>query len=126
MLQLDQDESSVGKFGDTSFIPELGDPAINRLLSLYPNAAPAKIPVRVGLPTRAKGAIEKTTIMFRVKDTVIFMVSSLVCGGEPVQLKPAAGYGQADGVVVASMPKGRGLAVAVRFQDGVPKWLARA
>jgi hypothetical protein len=126
VLQMERQEFSTSSYYEPGIVPELSDPAFGRLLSLFPNAAPVHIPVRVGLPVRAKGASEKTTIMFGVNDTAIFMVDFPLCGGESVQLKPASGPGIASAVVVALMPKGRGLAVAVRFHDGIPKWFARA
>ena len=116
----------MSSYYEPGIAPELSDPAFGRLLSLFPDAAPVHIPVRVALPVRAKGASEKTTIMFGAYDTAIFLVNFPLCGGEAVQVKPAVGPGEASAVVVALMPKGRGLAVAVRFHEGIPKWFARA
>jgi hypothetical protein len=126
VLQVEKQEFSMSNFYEPSISPELSDPSIGRLLSLFPNAAPVHIPVRVGLPIRAKGASERTAIMFGFNDTAIFLVNFPLCGGEAVRVKPAVGPGEASAVVVALMPKGRGLAVAVRFNEGIPKWFARA
>jgi hypothetical protein len=113
-----------------NFIPQAAigsnDPAMGRLLPLFPSARPANIPVRVGLPTRAKGAVEKTTIMFRGHDTVIFSVDYPLYGGEAVQLRQSAGPREASAKVVALMPNERGAAVAVRFLDEIPKWIFKA
>lgn len=102
------------------------DPALGRLLPLFPSAKPAHIPIRVGLPTRAKGAVQKSTIMFRGHDTVIFLVDYPLYGGEAVQLRQSAGPREASATVVALMPNGRGAAVAVRFFDEIPKWIFKA
>ena len=126
MQQVVRQEFSMSNSYEAAIMPELSDPAIGRLLSLFPSATPLHIPVCVGLPGRAKGAVEKTSIMFGVNDTAIFLVDYPLCGGELVQVKPAAGKGEASAVVVALIPKGRGVAVAVRFDQGVPKWFARA
>jgi hypothetical protein len=118
-------EFSMSNYYEPAISPELSDPAIGRLLSLFPRATPMHIPVRVGLPGRAKGAIEKTSIMFRADDTAIFLVEYQLYGGECVRVKPAVGAGEASAVVIASMSKGSGLAVAVRFTEGAPRWFAR-
>jgi len=102
------------------------DPALGRLLPLFPSAKPAHIPVRVGLPSRAKGAVEKTTIMFRGHDTVIFLVDYPLYGGEAVQLRQSFGPREASATVVALMPNGKGAAVAVRFFEEIPKWIFKA
>jgi hypothetical protein len=119
-------EFSMSNFFEPAIMPELSDPSIGRLLSLFPNISPVHIPVRVGFPSRAKGASERATIMFRVNDTAILVVNYPLHGGESIRVRPAAGAGEAPAVVVASMPKGRGLAVAVRFHEGVPRWFGRA
>ena len=116
----------MNNYYEPAIMPELSDPAIGRLLSLFPGATPLHIPVRVGLPVRAKGAVEKTSIMFGANDTAIFLVDYTLYGGEFVQVRLAAGKGEASAVVVALIPKGKGLAVAVRFDRGVPEWFAKA
>ena len=126
MLQMETQEFVMGRYYDAGFLPEMSDPAFNRLLSLFPNATPVQIPIKVELPKRAKGASEKTTIMFGVKDTAIFIVNFPLYGGEAVRVRPSAGPGEATAVVVALMPKGKGQAVAVRFDEGAPKWFHRA
>jgi hypothetical protein len=126
VLQLEQKVFSTHSYFSAGRPPEMNDQAFDRLLSLYPKAAPVRIPVRVGLPVRAKGAIEQTTIMFGADDTAMFLVNFPLCGGESVRVKPSLGRGEVSAVVVALMPKGRGSAVAVRFHEGVPKWFARA
>jgi hypothetical protein len=126
VVQVERQGLSMSNYFEPVMAPELTDPAISRLLSLFPNAAPLHIPVRVGLPIRAKGATEKTAIMFGVNDTAIFLIDFPLCGGEAVLVRPATGSAEAPAVVVASIPKGRGLAVAVRFYDGIPRWFARA
>ena len=126
MLQMERQEFSANTYFEPAIMPELSDPSISRLVSLFPNISPANIPVRVGLPSRAKGASEKTTIMFRVNDTAIFVVNYPLYGGEAIRVRPATGTGEAAAVVVALMPKGRRLAVAVRFHEGVPRWFGRA
>ncbi|HLY62598.1 MAG TPA: hypothetical protein VKV95_17790 [Terriglobia bacterium] len=126
MLQLEKQISTTNR----DFIPPAAigsnDPALGRLLPLFPSAKPANIPIRLGLPTRAKGAAEKTTIMFRGHDTVIFMVNYPLYGGEEVQLRQSAGPREASAKVVALMPNERGAAVAVRFFEEIPKWIFKA
>jgi hypothetical protein len=102
------------------------DPALGRLLPLFPSAKPAHIPVRVGLPGRAKGAVERTTIMFRSHDTAIFLLDFQLHGGDAVQLRSTLGPRESAAQVVALMPNGQGSAVAVRFLEEVPKWLLKA
>ncbi len=116
----------MSNYYEPAIMPELSDPAIGRLLSLFPGATPLHIPVRVGLPVRAKGAVERTSIMFGANDTAILLVDYPLYGGELVQVRPAAGKGEASAVVIALMSKGHGLSVAVRFNQGVPKWFAKA
>lgn len=126
MLQTGEQESGtkfeynpVSAFGSN-------DPALGRLLPLFPSAKPAHIPVRVGLPGRAKGAVEKTTIMFRSHDTAIFLLDYPLHGSDAVQLRSTAGPRESAAQVVALMPNGQGTAVAVRFLEDVPKWLLKA
>ena len=107
-------------------LPGSGEPALNRLLPLFPSAKPANIPVRVGLPGRAKGACEKTTIMFRGHDTAIFSLTFPIYGGEALQLRAPSTARDTQAIVVALMPNGQGLAVAVRFVDELPKWFLKA
>lgn len=126
MLQMEKQETITSRdFNPTATIGS-SDPALGRLLPLFPSAKPAHIPVRVGLPTRARGAVEKTTIMFRGHDTVIFLIDSPLYGGEAVQLRQSAGPREASATVVALMPNGRGAAVAVRFLEEIPKWIFKA
>ena|SRR5690348_10441366 len=113
------DFNSAGTLGSS-------DPALSRLLPLFPTARPAHIPVRVGLPSRAKGAVEKTIIMFRGHDTVMFLVDYPLYGGEAVQLRQSFGPREAPAKVVALMPNGKGAAVAVRFFEEIPKWIFKA
>lgn len=116
----------MNSYCETATATELADPSISRLLSLFPNAAPANITVRVGLPLRTKGASERSTITFANNDTAILQVDFPLCCGEFVRVAHAAGPGEAPAVVVALIPRGRGLAVAVRFTQGVPRWFDRA
>jgi hypothetical protein len=122
--QLERQEFSMSNYYEPAIAPELSDPAIGRLLSLFPSATPLHIPVRVGLPVRARGAVEKTAVMFGANDIAIFLVDYPLYGGESVHVRPAGGRSEASAVVVALIPKGKGLAVAVRFDQGVPKWFA--
>ena len=126
MLQIIKQES-VGNYNyNPTDLFGSGEPAFNRLLPLFPSAKPAKIPVRVGLPGRANGAFEKTTIMFRGHDTAIFSLNFPIFGGEALQLRAPSAPRETQAIVVALMPKGRGLAVAVRFLEEVPRWLLKA
>lgn len=92
-----------------------GDTALNRLLSLYPDAKPVRIPVRVQLPPRGKGARETTTIAFKTRDAAIFSMKFPLCGGETIMLHHAFEPGAAPAVAVALMPNGADWAVAARF-----------
>jgi hypothetical protein len=126
VLTMEKQESVTnGNFNPAAAIG-CSDPAMGRLLPLFPSAKPAHIPVRVGLPSRAKGAVEKTTIMYRGHDTVIFLVNNPLYGGEAVQLRQFAGTRETSATVVALMPNGRGAAVAVRFFEDIPKWIFKA
>lgn len=126
MLQIEGQPFSTSKYFEPAITPELGDPGLGRLLSLFPNVASLHVPVRVALPDRAKGASEKSTIQFGVSDTAIFNVNYPLNCGEAVRVKPSVGSGEAPAVVVAMIPKGKGTTVAVRFLEGVPRWFARA
>lgn len=99
-----------------------GKPAINSLLSLFPRAKPARIRVQVGLPARAKGASENSIIMFRAHDTAIFYMNFPIHGGEAVVLRTSSSHDAMPAVVIALMHDGPGLAVAVRFMEGIPRW----
>jgi hypothetical protein len=126
VLQMEGPQFSTSKFFEPAITPELGDPGLGRLLSLFPNVASVHVPVRVALPARAKGASEKSTIQFGISDTAIFNVSYPLNCGEAIRVKPSVGSGEVPAVVVAMMPKAKGATVAVRFLDGVPRWFARA
>ena len=102
------------------------DSALGRLLPLFPNAQAARIPIHVALPKRARGATEKTVIIYRGHDTAIFLLDYPLLSGDTVQLRPHFGPRAAFAQVVALMPSGQGLAVAVRFIQEVPKWLLKA
>jgi hypothetical protein len=123
LLQTVKQESLTSRDFNPAGTIGSSDPALGRLLPLFPSAKPANIPVRVGLPERARGAIEKTTIMFRGHDTVIFLMDYPLYGGDAVQLRQSAGPREASAKVVALMHNGRGAAVAVRFFDEIPKWI---
>ena len=126
MLQAGKQESGTSyEFNPISAFGS-NDPALGRLLPLFPSAKPAHIPVRVGLPGRAKGAVEKTTIMYRGHDTAIFLLDYPLHGGDAVQMRSAAGPRESAAQVVALMPNGQSTAVAVRFLEEVPKWLLKA
>ena len=126
VLQMGKQESVTSyEFNPVSAFGS-NDPALGRLLLLFPSARQAHIPVRVGLPGRSKGAVEKTTIMFRSHDTAIFLLDYPLHGGDAVQLRSVAGPRESAAQVVALMPNGQGSAVAVRFLEEVPKWLLKA
>jgi hypothetical protein len=126
VLQTEKQESGAGyEFNSASaFGPN--DPAFSRFLLLFPGAKPAHIPVRVGLPGRAKGAVKRTTVMYAGRDTAIFVLDYPVHGGDAVQLRSTAATRESAAQVVAWMPNGLGTTVAVRFLEEVPKWLIKA
>jgi len=126
VLRMEKQDFLTTYHYEPGLAPELSDPALVRLLSLFPHAAPVRIPIRVGLPVRAKGASEKSTIMFGVNDTVIFTLDYPLNCGEAVKVRHSAGSAGASAVVVAIMPKERGVAVAARFYEGAPKWFPKA
>ena len=113
-------------FPEPAISPELAEPSVGRLLSLFPNVASLHVPVRVALPARARGMSERSTIQFGVSDTAIFNVNFPLTCGEAVRVKPSVGSGEAHAVVVAMLPKGRATTVAVRFLEGAPRWIHRA
>jgi hypothetical protein len=116
----------MSNYMESTVLLEISDPAIARLVSLFPNVSHLDIPIHVMLPLRAKGAIETTNILFGANDTAIFLTQFPLWGGEAVRVKPAAGVGEAPAVVVAVVPQRRGFAVAVRFHDAIPSWYASA
>ena len=126
MLQVEGQQFTMSNYLEPAISPELGEPGLGRLLSLFPNVASLHVPVRVALPARAKGMSEKSTIQFGVSDTAIFNVNFPLNCGEAVRLKPSVGSGEVPAVVVAIMPKGSATTVAVRFLDGAPRWIHRA
>ena len=126
MLQVEGQQFSISNHFEPAISPELGDPGLGRLLSLFPNVASLHVPVRVALPARAKGVSEKSTIQFGVSDTAIFNVNFPLNCGESVRVKPSVGSGEVPAVVVAMIPKGRGTTVAVRFVEGTPRWFHKA
>lgn len=126
MLQVEGQQHSAVNYFESAISPEMLDPCLGRLLSLFPNVASLHIPVRVALPARAKSASEKCMIQFGGKDTIIFSVNYPLSCGEAVRVKPSAGPGEASAVVVAMMPRGRGATVAVRFIEGSPRWIGMA
>jgi hypothetical protein len=117
---------TMSKFPEPAILPELAEPGVSRLLSLFPNVSSLHVPVRVALPARAKGVSERSTIQFGVSDTAIFNVNFPLTCGEAVRVKPSVGSGEAHAVVVAMLPKGRATTVAVRFLEGAPRWIHRA
>ena len=110
------------QYDEPKLLQELGNSALNRLLLLFPNAAPVNIPVSVRLPARARGASEKSTIVFGARNTVIFTANYPLNCGEEVHVRPAAGLAEASAVIVAIMPNARGAVVAARFRKEAPNW----
>ncbi len=106
--------------------PAAGDSAINRLLSLYPNAKPVRIPVRVQLPPRGKGARENTIIAFKKHDAVIILMKFPLCCGERILVDHPVEADATSAVTVAVVPNGIGWVVAARFIEGVPRWILRS
>jgi hypothetical protein len=102
------------------------DTALNRLLSLYPDAKPVRIPVRVQLPPRGKGARETTMIAYKTRDSALFSMKFPLCGGEKIMLYHSVESGAAPAVAVALMPDGANWAVAARFVDGTPRWILKS
>ena len=126
MLQVEEQQYPAARYFESAISPEVLDPCLGRLLSLFPNVASLHIPVRVALLAHAKGTSEKCMIQFGGKDTVIFSVNYPLCCGEVVRVKPSVGSGEASAVVVAMMPKGSGTTAAVRFLEGSPQWIGMA
>jgi hypothetical protein len=126
LLQAKKIEPVMSFIYDQPNSPGSNHPALIRLLPLFPSAKPVNIPVRVDLPGKAKGASEKTTIVFRSHDTAIFFVNYPLNGGDTVQLRASTGPRENPVVVIALMPNGPGWVVAVRFLDEVPKWFQKA
>ena len=126
MLLTEKQEVVTSRENDLGSLLGSNDPALSRLLLLFPSAKPVTIPILVGLPGRAKGRIENTTVMFRASETAIFSLNFPVCGGEALLLRSPGEAGAASAVVVALIPYGRGLAVAVRFHEGTPRWFLKA
>ena len=111
---------------EPSCSPSTNESPLAILLSLYPDARPVHIPIRVGLPFRTKGKCETTTITFRSRDAAFFLLNTPLIGGETVVLQPSAGPIHTPAVVVAVMPNGRASAVAARFHEGIPRWFLMA
>ncbi len=126
MLQGEGQQYSAVNYFESAIGPEILDPCLGRLLSLFPNVASLHIPVRVALPTRGKGTSEKCMIQFGGKDTVIFTVNYPVSCGEAVRVRPSAGPDEASAIVIAMVPRGRGAIVAVRFLEESPRWISMA
>ncbi len=105
---------------------ESNEPSLGRLLSLFPKAKPAQIPIQVGLVGRTYGSSERSTIMFRGGDVAIFPLTFPLYEIETVRLRPNGTQCDTSAKVVAIMPIGVCFAVAVRFIEGVPKWLLKA
>ena len=99
------------------------DTALSRLLSLFPDAQPARIPVRIQMPSRTKGARESTMVIYKTRDTAIFSLQSTVFGGESVLLQHPADPKVTPAVAIALIPNGPGWAVAARFLEGTPRWI---
>ncbi len=116
------------KFGDA--VPrgptESNEPSLGRLLSLFPKAKPAQIPIQVGLVGKTGGSSERSTIMFHGGDVAIFPLTFPLYEIETVRLRPIGTQRDTSAKVVAIMPLGVGFAVAVRFIEEVPKWLLKA
>ncbi len=126
MIQVEGQQYPAVNYFESAIGPEVLDPCLSRLISLFPNVASLHVPVRVALPGRAKGASEKSMIQFGGNDTAILSVNSPLNCGEALRVKPSVGSGECSAVVVAMMPKGRGSTVAVRFLEGAPRWISRA
>ncbi len=102
--------------------PESNDPPLSRLLNLFPAARPMNIAV-VAETKGAKPQSEKTNIVAGSADIAVFQVKFPITGTRNLQVRPVLEKDANEGTIVALMPYGRGLAVAVRFSEA-PKWLA--
>lgn len=99
---------------------------IRRLVSLFPNAKPAYIPIRVKPPFGTDDIYEKTSALFVAHDAVIFRSNGLHRNGEALLLRHFASPDEHPATVVAVLYDEGRMAVAVRFLDGLPKWLQAA
>lgn len=122
-MVLKSPETLTNNLANPANSAEAGDPPLSRLLNLFPAARRLHVSIHVDLPGRIKGASEKTTILFGTPDIAIFLLKFPVTGGSNVLVRPTAEKQDTPGVVVALMPYGRGLVVAVRFPE-VPKWFS--
>jgi hypothetical protein len=126
VLEMERPEFFMNNYFEPSLVPEMGDSGLSRLLTLFPKAETVNIHVRVGLPLRAKGAVEESTINMGFDDTAIFTVKYPLYCGEALRMKPSRGTGEFAAIVVAMVPRGEKTAVAVKFLRGVPKWFRTA
>lgn len=126
MLETEKQETVANRELDSRSPLQPNDPGLGRLLSLFPTAKPAHIPIRVGLPSTGDGASERTTIEYWGNNTAIFSLTFPLYGVNAVRLRPSGGQRDTSAAVVALMPTGRGFVVAVRFLGEVPRWLSKA
>jgi hypothetical protein len=104
--------------------PTQGD--IRRLVSLFPNAKPVYIPLRVRPPFGTDAVCEKTSALFLAQDAVIFLSNRPHHNGETLLLRHFASSDENQATVVAVLYDDTRMAVAVRFVDGLPKWIQAA
>jgi hypothetical protein len=99
---------------------------IRRLVSLFPNAKPAYIPLRVKPAFGSDDVYEKTSALFVAPDAVIFRSDTPHRNGEALLLRHVASSDEYPATVVAVIYDETRMAVAVHFLDGLPKWLQTA
>ncbi len=104
--------------------PKQGD--IRSLVSLFPNAKPVYIPLRVRPPFGTDGICEKTSALYLARDAVIFLSDRAHRNGETLLLRHFASADENPATVVAVLYEETRMAVAVRFVDGLPKWVEAA
>lgn len=104
--------------------PSQGD--IRRLVSLFPNAKPAYIPIRVKPPLGSDDASEKTSALFVAQDAVIFWSKDAHRIGEGLLLRHFANPDEYPATIVAVLYDESRMAVAVHFPNGLPKCLQAA
>jgi hypothetical protein len=119
---IEKSESLAMRPPDPAALPPRKQGDIRGLVSLFPTAKPAYLPLRVR-PFGPDAHFEKTSAIFVAKDAVIFWSNRPHHIGESVLLRHFASPTENPATVVAVLYDEKRMAVAVRFVDGLPKWV---
>jgi hypothetical protein len=122
---IERAELSPARPLETGVLPRPKQGDIRRLVSLFHDAKQVYIPLRVR-PSTPDATWEKTSALFLAQDAVIFWSKRSHRNGETLLLRHFASPEENSATVIGVFYEEARMALAVRFVDGLPKWLQTA